>query len=1261
MNANPSPSAHISFPTWRQLSLAMFDEIYPTFSDGTADRDSERLKLINGKGPLRLASEYEAAFDPQSLQDFLRAKIPDSTHEPGELHGLLLRLPWKDVFTTNYDTLLERTDFAEKAYQLVTKADELATATSPRIIKLHGSFPSQTPFIITEEHYRTYPKNYAPFINTVRQSLLENALVLIGFSGDDPNFLEWTGWIRDELGDQHAPIYLISTSPLSHVDRSLLAQRDVTPIDLGSMFASKTSPSVNHSTALEWFLRSLQAQKPPRPERWPHANPVVHKSAEFDPPLLIGSRVEPEVPRGNQSSLDESTVIKIIERWRFERNEYPGWLVPADNIRSELRRETNSRFFELIRVSREWLAADKVLLFRELLWRFEASMLPLDDRLIEPLESVVNELFPSVNGVSRLETPDKLDRVTDDSIAEVSEAWLEVTFALLRNAREDYDPERWKRLREMIDSVVANHTQHKDRYHYEEALWLIWNLERDQARELLETWVPSLHSPRAVMWKAGLLAELEELGKARSLLRSVLREIRVSLQNTQGQNIGLLSSEGWCTYLLLAVESTELWEGIVRGTRSPEEFAKLPELREGFWGRWQELKAWDCDPRSIMEYFDKVLLAEPAFPKKEKQVIHGFDPGHRKVRYSLFGGPDTRWLPAFSYLRLHEQIGIPLRFSNDTLKNASKWLAPFIEFWSPTLLIRAGKVKEFLEHGLLTRTRVAYMEDDLAKRLNQWAMDAFVREISNMDSPIPFQSVQTSLLEVLIEFLSRLAIKLETEDLDRSFALALGLHRLPEFYAHIRLNESCGPWFRRLFRAASDRQLLIWLPDLLRFPLSRGDAHSLDPDVFPWPDPIVEFPVKRASNATERFPELLSGISDAIDWLLAWAKDESGDERQRALRRLVTISELMTKAQQRRLGSLLWKRTGTNGLPDLPDLYSYNYFSLPAPKNIDVVSKVKESLISLAPLKSFSQSAPSTQEIDLGEAEDRMVPEVARATKPVVQLPLEAKGKIEWSINETKELWEKVLNWWENDKKALAMAGDGEESNWGIDRIVSRLEGIDEFLVRIVLPSMDIENKDEVDNLLNFLSETRRNGVYLTTALPYLLLHPLDKKKCVTRTILRDLTLGADKEVRKSAQAVRHWIHLADAGLVEHPRDAVLNKLIERVIFRRREGIKACLQNLAFLLAEKPTAFSLEQANLIASCLVPWHDATYLPVSEQTGDFPEEESLDLRVLVGSLASSLSDCLKSKHSEQREPSGISFLKDKYRSDPLPEVRRSFGSS
>ena len=72
--------------------------------------------------------------------------------------------------------------------------------THPRIVKLHGSLPSQFPLIVTEEDYRTYPTKFAPFVNTVQQAMMETVFCLIGFSGYDPNFLEWSGWVRDNLG-----------------------------------------------------------------------------------------------------------------------------------------------------------------------------------------------------------------------------------------------------------------------------------------------------------------------------------------------------------------------------------------------------------------------------------------------------------------------------------------------------------------------------------------------------------------------------------------------------------------------------------------------------------------------------------------------------------------------------------------------------------------------------------------------------------------------------------------------------------------------------------------------------------------------------------------------------------------------------------------------------------------------------------------------------------------------------------------------------
>ena len=106
LNATPSPGVDTPFPTWRPLTRAMFEETYPP-----SGRDRKEWEdQFSRTGPLRIASEYEAAFKRQKLESFLRSHVPDSGHQPGPIHDLLLQLPWRDVFTTNYDTLLERTE-----------------------------------------------------------------------------------------------------------------------------------------------------------------------------------------------------------------------------------------------------------------------------------------------------------------------------------------------------------------------------------------------------------------------------------------------------------------------------------------------------------------------------------------------------------------------------------------------------------------------------------------------------------------------------------------------------------------------------------------------------------------------------------------------------------------------------------------------------------------------------------------------------------------------------------------------------------------------------------------------------------------------------------------------------------------------------------------------------------------------------------------------------------------------------------------------
>ncbi len=210
------------FPIWKEVAEMLCTKLYPP-------GDGERLERAKAEasgtsGFLRLAQEYEAAFGRDALHRFIKKMVPDNDLVPDELHIRLLRLPWRDVFTTNWDTLLERARIhvADRAYSVIRTPEALPSAPNPRIVKLHGSFPSHVPFIFTEEDFRKYPKKFAPFVNTVQQAMMETVLLLIGFSGDDPNFLHWSGWVRDNLGKSSPKIYLAGWLDLSPHRRRML-------------------------------------------------------------------------------------------------------------------------------------------------------------------------------------------------------------------------------------------------------------------------------------------------------------------------------------------------------------------------------------------------------------------------------------------------------------------------------------------------------------------------------------------------------------------------------------------------------------------------------------------------------------------------------------------------------------------------------------------------------------------------------------------------------------------------------------------------------------------------------------------------------------------------------------------------------------------------------------------------------------------------------------------------------------------------------
>lgn len=263
-NAKSKGSKNIQPPDWKELADKMYCELYPEIPniDDRQKKDWENQRIIkrSGKNVTKLAEEYIVNFDRNTMNHLIENSIADDLFMPGELHKRLLRLPWGDIFTTNYDTLLEQTAdmiFRESGYQIICSQNDIPGSIRPRIVKLHGSIPHVKPYIISDEDYRTYPVKHAPMVNTVQQAMLETRLCLIGFSGDDPNFQNWMGWLRDNMGECCPMIYLIGIyDKLSAAEKKLLESKQIMIVDISCLVGENVAD--RHSAAISEFLSLLE-------------------------------------------------------------------------------------------------------------------------------------------------------------------------------------------------------------------------------------------------------------------------------------------------------------------------------------------------------------------------------------------------------------------------------------------------------------------------------------------------------------------------------------------------------------------------------------------------------------------------------------------------------------------------------------------------------------------------------------------------------------------------------------------------------------------------------------------------------------------------------------------------------------------------------------------------------------------------------------------------------------------------------------------
>ncbi|WP_447043983.1 SIR2 family protein [Vreelandella sp. H-I2] len=191
------------YPSWKELLQEIGDELEVNTNDVYDLAALAQWSVSNSVGRTRINTVIRDHID-------IDHPIPDVLHS-------LARLPIRNIWTTNYDKLIERS-YSEinRPVDAISTTDQLALRPKPgavRLFKMHGSIDNIEQVVISTDDYELYKLKRGAFLPLLHAHMSSFSMLFMGLSFTDPNIKHVLSLIRENFADSPPEHFAIVRPP----------------------------------------------------------------------------------------------------------------------------------------------------------------------------------------------------------------------------------------------------------------------------------------------------------------------------------------------------------------------------------------------------------------------------------------------------------------------------------------------------------------------------------------------------------------------------------------------------------------------------------------------------------------------------------------------------------------------------------------------------------------------------------------------------------------------------------------------------------------------------------------------------------------------------------------------------------------------------------------------------------------------------------------------------------------------------------------